>query len=98
MASGELLLPVPDLVADGVEHRRTSASPRGRFRRESWERGGGHVRPGGQGRFRAIYESGRTEDGQHFFAMEIVRGKPLDVYLGTRPSPPDEEELGFRLA
>ncbi len=32
----------------------------------------------------AIYESGRTEDGQHFFAMELVRGDTLDVYLGKR--------------
>ncbi|MGH9412837.1 MAG: protein kinase domain-containing protein [Terriglobales bacterium] len=29
----------------------------------------------------AIYESGRTEDGQHFFAMELVRGVRLDEYL-----------------
>ena len=25
-----------------------------------------------------IYESGRTEDGRHFFAMELVRGETLD--------------------
>lgn len=25
----------------------------------------------------AIYEAGRTPDGQHFFAMELVRGQPL---------------------
>ena len=29
----------------------------------------------------AIYESGQTEDGQHYFAMELVRGEPLDRYL-----------------
>ncbi len=29
----------------------------------------------------AIYESGRTDDGQHFFAMELVRGLRLDEYL-----------------
>ncbi|HUX66858.1 MAG TPA: serine/threonine-protein kinase [Terriglobales bacterium] len=29
----------------------------------------------------AIYESGRTDDGQHFFAMELVRGARLDEYL-----------------
>ncbi|MBN1567649.1 MAG: serine/threonine protein kinase [Acidobacteria bacterium] len=29
----------------------------------------------------AIYESGRTPDGQHFFAMELVRGDTLEVYL-----------------
>src|SRR5262245_52005554 len=28
----------------------------------------------------AIYESGRTEDGQHFFAMELVRGETLAVW------------------
>jgi eukaryotic-like serine/threonine-protein kinase len=31
----------------------------------------------------AIYEAGRTEDGQHFFAMELVRGNTSDV--GRRP-------------
>ncbi|MCH8148494.1 MAG: serine/threonine protein kinase, partial [Planctomycetes bacterium] len=30
----------------------------------------------------AIYESGRTEDGQHFFAMELVRGSVLNAYVG----------------
>ena len=29
----------------------------------------------------AIYESGRTQDGQHFFAMELARGEGLDEYL-----------------
>jgi len=29
----------------------------------------------------AIYEAGRTEDGQHFFAMELVRGRPLLEYV-----------------
>lgn len=29
----------------------------------------------------AIYESGRTQDGQHFFAMELVHGLRLDDYL-----------------
>ncbi len=29
----------------------------------------------------AIYESGRTPDGQHFFAMELVRGDTLKGYL-----------------
>jgi eukaryotic-like serine/threonine-protein kinase len=29
----------------------------------------------------AIYESGRTPDGQHFFAMELVRGETLEVFL-----------------
>jgi serine/threonine protein kinase/Tfp pilus assembly protein PilF len=29
----------------------------------------------------AIYESGRTDEGQHFFAMELVRGETLKDYL-----------------
>jgi eukaryotic-like serine/threonine-protein kinase len=29
----------------------------------------------------AIYESGRTSGGQHFFAMELARGEGLDEYL-----------------
>ena len=33
----------------------------------------------------SIYEAGRTEDGQHFFAMELVRGVPLDEYLASNP-------------
>ncbi len=32
----------------------------------------------------AIYEAGRTDDGQHFFAMEHVHGAALDVYLRER--------------
>ncbi|MFN0151644.1 MAG: tetratricopeptide repeat protein [bacterium] len=32
----------------------------------------------------AIYEAGRTSDGQHFFAMEHVHGEALDVYLRGR--------------
>ncbi|MFN0151923.1 MAG: tetratricopeptide repeat protein [bacterium] len=31
----------------------------------------------------AIYEAGRTDDGQHFFAMELVRGVPLDAVFGA---------------
>lgn len=31
----------------------------------------------------AIYESGRTDDGQHFFAMELVRGSTLMEHLGN---------------
>ncbi len=39
----------------------------------------------------ALYEAG-TADGQHFFTMELVRGRPLDEYVrermgGDRPSP-----------
>lgn len=32
----------------------------------------------------AIYETGRTDDGQHFFAMELVRGVPLMEYVKAR--------------
>jgi len=28
-----------------------------------------------------IYEAGRTEDGQHFFTMELVAGEPLSAYV-----------------
>jgi eukaryotic-like serine/threonine-protein kinase len=39
-----------------------------------------------------LYEAGRTPDGQHFFTMELVSGRPLDEYVrermgGDRPSP-----------
>jgi len=44
----------------------------------------------------AIYESGRTEDGQHFFAMELVRGEMLQRYLGGAAS--SRKELERRLA
>ena len=46
----------------------------------------------------AIYESGRTEDGHHFFAMELVRGETLDHYLARRSGPIDPTELDHRLA
>ena len=46
----------------------------------------------------AIYESGRTPDGQHFFAMELVRGETLDLYLAKRPAPTRSGEIRFRLA
>ncbi len=45
----------------------------------------------------AIYESGHTDDGQHFFAMERVHGEQLDDYLQRRPQRPDNDELRFRL-
>ncbi len=46
----------------------------------------------------AIYESGRTPDGRHFFAMELVRGETLDRYLEKRPAPTSATEVRFRLA
>lgn len=45
----------------------------------------------------AIYESGHTEGGRHFFAMELVRGKTLDDYLADRPQTLDRDELQHRL-
>lgn len=32
----------------------------------------------------AIYEAGQTEDGQHYFAMELVDGRPLMEYVRER--------------
>jgi serine/threonine-protein kinase len=45
----------------------------------------------------AIYEAGRTEDGQHFFAMELVPGTTLRRYLNARSSTVTPEELVHRL-
>ncbi len=47
----------------------------------------------------AIYEAGRTEDGQHFFTMELVSGRTLSAFArdrlgGDRPTP---EQLRERL-
>jgi serine/threonine protein kinase len=46
-----------------------------------------------------IYESGRTEDGQHYFAMELVRGRTLGAYLRERAAggPLTPDEVRFRL-
>lgn len=42
----------------------------------------------------AIYEAGTSARGEHFFAMELVRGVPLRTYLrgGERQAPPPLEE------
>jgi len=47
----------------------------------------------------AIYESGRTEEGQHFFAMELVRGETLAQHLERRIEQGQSagEELRYRL-
>ena len=37
----------------------------------------------------AIYDAGRTDDGQHFFAMELVQGAPLNEFVRER-------EVGLR--
>src|SRR5690242_12188955 len=46
----------------------------------------------------AIYESGHTEDGQHYFAMELVLGDTLDRFVAGRPQTMTPEELRFRLS
>ncbi len=45
----------------------------------------------------AIYESGHTDDGHDFFAMELVPGDTLDVWLAGRPALVDGDELNLRL-
>ena len=34
----------------------------------------------------AIHESGHTDDGHDYFAMELVRGATLDQWLASRPT------------
>ncbi len=46
----------------------------------------------------AIYESGSTDEGQHFFAMELVQGRPLSDYLGERSAATSRPEVRGRLA
>jgi serine/threonine protein kinase len=43
-----------------------------------------------------IYESGRTQDGLHYFAMELVRGKPLHQFIKEN-KPQQKEILGLFL-
>jgi serine/threonine protein kinase/tetratricopeptide (TPR) repeat protein len=45
----------------------------------------------------SIYEAGRTDQGEHFFAMELVRGPNLDAYLRGRQGLLDDPEIRFRL-
>jgi serine/threonine protein kinase/Flp pilus assembly protein TadD len=49
----------------------------------------------------AVYESGRTEDGRPYFAMELVRGETLTGYLAPRGASgklaPDEIRFRLRL-
>jgi serine/threonine protein kinase/tetratricopeptide (TPR) repeat protein len=45
-----------------------------------------------------IFESGVTEDGRHFFAMELVRGATLNAYLASRGPVSSDKEVRFRLA
>ncbi len=46
-----------------------------------------------------IYETGRTAEGQHFFAMELVRGIPLSEYVErqTRDVPRKADRIASRL-
>jgi len=48
----------------------------------------------------SIYESGRTEDGQHFFSMELVRGEPLNTFFDKRDREVrlTPEEIRFRIS
>ncbi len=41
----------------------------------------------------AIYESGHTDDGHDYFAMELVPGETLDRWLRGRPATVDAAEL-----
>jgi serine/threonine protein kinase/Tfp pilus assembly protein PilF len=46
----------------------------------------------------AIYESGRTEQGVHYFAMELVRGRTLAEFFRGRPAAfSSRDELKLRL-
>jgi tetratricopeptide (TPR) repeat protein/tRNA A-37 threonylcarbamoyl transferase component Bud32 len=45
----------------------------------------------------SIYESGRTEDGTPWFAMELVRGTDLAAYIASRPKRITPDELRHRL-
>ncbi|MGV8040005.1 MAG: serine/threonine-protein kinase [Thermoanaerobaculaceae bacterium] len=45
----------------------------------------------------AIYESGHTDDGHDFFAMELVPGQTLGEWLAARPQVVTREELELRL-
>lgn len=44
----------------------------------------------------AIYEAGQTEEGQPFFAMELVRGLPLIDYLSRQEAPEADRLQLFR--
>ncbi|MBD3237836.1 MAG: tetratricopeptide repeat protein [Candidatus Eisenbacteria bacterium] len=44
----------------------------------------------------AIYDAGCTAEGQRYFAMELVRGVPLDAYVSARPIDPRHRKAGLR--
>jgi len=76
-------------------------------------RGGAHVSPDTLKLFRReiqtlarlnhsgiaqLYEAGVTDDGMHFFAMELVRGQPLSDWRRSRPKGPmTPAEIKIRL-
>ena len=45
----------------------------------------------------AIYETGHTDDGRDYFAMELAPGRTLDQWLSTRPQMVTADELRLRL-
>ncbi len=45
----------------------------------------------------AIYETGHTDDGRDYFAMELAAGRTLDRWLGSRPQVVTADELRLRL-
>ncbi len=45
----------------------------------------------------AIYETGHTDDGRDYFAMELAPGRTLDQWLSSRPQMVTADELGLRL-
>jgi eukaryotic-like serine/threonine-protein kinase len=46
----------------------------------------------------AIYESGSTDEGQHYFAMELVQGPTLSDYLEAKGPARSRQDLGLRLS
>ena len=46
----------------------------------------------------AIYESGSTDEGQHYFAMELVQGRPLSEYLQEQGAATSRAQVRDRLA
>jgi len=49
-------------------------------------------------RIAAIHEAGCTEDGRHFFAMELVSGRTLHEFLKERPRALARAEIELRLS
>ncbi len=45
----------------------------------------------------AIHEAGRTDEGEHYFAMELVDGQPLHAFLESRGTARTAREIAARL-